>query len=391
MLQPISQNNLSHKVYPNFKNTPFQNPVNEKPYFLFEKKFERIKTDDDFRKAQLDQAERSIVLSTVTFFTLLMCAVMFMLGRGKSTPAKKQVQDLTDIYFKGFESLKNNPKVPLLENCKSINKELREILEIQVKQSKAGDNITKETGEAVSSNRLLLFGPAGVGKSFFAKIYAKSLDAEYTEVLYSDFNSKWSGESVENLKYIFEKILAAAGKNPQKKYVVTFNEIDTIVMPPENLARGSGHVLSKLEDRSVFLNYMDRLNETAPNVTVIGTTNISPKNNGLDRAAMSRFQNIVEVPYPDKECLFEALKMNLKGISGGDIFIAENERQLKKLAETMAARRFSFRNLENTVNQAKQYYKIEVIDSGKNEGFKFDYLKRGENSIKLSDGELERP
>ena len=59
---------------------------------------------------------------------------------------------------------------------------------------------------------------------------------------------------------------------------------------------------------------MELLKEKAPNVTIIGTTNISPKNNGLDGAAMSRFQNLIEVPFPDKDCLYEALKMNLDKI-----------------------------------------------------------------------------
>lgn len=48
---------------------------------------------------------------------------------------------------------------------------------------------------------------------------------------------------------------------------------------------------------------------------------------------MSRFQNLVEVPYPDKECLYEALKMNLDKIKDKDKFILENDTQLKDLAQ----------------------------------------------------------
>ena len=390
MIKPISQYDLSNRVYPGFKNSSsVSNQLNERPHFFFDKRFEKIKTDDDFRKAQLDQAERSIILSAATAFTLIACAVMFLLGRGKVT-SKTGGQEFAAACFKGFETLKDNPKIPTLDTCKSINKDLLEILEMQVRQAKAGADVVKESGEAAASNRLLLFGPAGVGKSFFAKIYAKSLDAEYMEVLYSDFNSKWSGESVENLKYIFEKIVDTTARRPDKKYVVTFNEIDAIVMPPENFSRGGGHVLSKLEDRSVFLNYMELLKEKTPNVTVIGTTNISPKNNGLDKAAMSRFLNIIEVSYPDKNCLYEAMKMSLKSIEDSEKFITDNAKELQELAEAMAKRRFSFRNLENIVNQAKQYHKIDIMD-GSNKGFKIDYLKKGEKSIKFSDGELDMP
>lgn len=258
-------------------------------------------------------------------------------------------------------------------------------------QIKAGSDIITETGEPKKSNRLLLYGPAGVGKSFFAKIFAKSLDAEYMEILHSDYNSKLPREGVENLKEAFKKILKVAKKNPNNKYVVTFNEIDAMVTPADKIANNTQgtHWVSILEERSVFLNYLEILKEKAPNVTIIGTTNISSKNNGLDRAAMSRFQNLIEVPYPDKECLFEALKMNLNKIKNCNKFISEQDAQLKELANKMADRKFSFRNLEFIVNEAKSYHLNDKMNNKKQE-FIIDYLQKAEKNLKLSDGELEK-
>ncbi len=389
MILPVTLNS-GKPVYPVFKNSQLNAPVDNRPQLMFSKKFENIKTENDFMRAQLDQNERLLVMSAMLMFAGLVSAAAYLFrgGKGKKVSPSKSNDWLPGIIVRSFESLKDNPLIPTLEECKSVNKDLRELLEVQVKQIKNA-SILQEQGAPSLSNRLLLYGPAGVGKSFFAKIFAKSLDADYMEVLYSDFNSKWGGEGVENLKFIFEKILDTAGKDLNKRFVVTFNEIDTIVLPPENIVRGAGgHALSKIEERSVFLNYMEILKERTPNVTVIGTTNLSPKNNGLDRAAMSRFQNLTEVPYPDKECLFEALKMNLKGIKNGENFIDCNEQQLRKLTEDMAERRFSFRNLENAVNKAKQYHQIDIIDGNGTE-FKMEYLTKGEKSIKLSDGELE--
>ena len=97
---------------------------------------------------------------------------------------------------------------------------------------------------------------------------------------------------------------------------MTFNEIDAVLVPADKISdktKGT-HWVNKLEERSVFLNSLEELKEKTPNVMIIGTTNLSPKNNGLDRVAMSRFQNLTEVPYPDKDCLYEALKMNLNTI-----------------------------------------------------------------------------
>ena len=211
------------------------------------------------------------------------------------------------------------------------------------------------------------------------------------EVMHSDYNSMWAGEGVDKLKKIFENILKTAKKNGNKKYVVTFNEIDAMVAPADKVVDKTAgtHWVSILEERSVFLNYLEILKEKAPNVTIIGTTNISPRNNGLDRAAMSRFQNIVEVPYPDKECLYEALKMNLGKIKNKDKFISENDKQLQDLAQKMAERRFSFRNLEYIVNDAKSYHLDDCVN-GKKSDFKFEYLKKSEEKLKFSDGELEK-
>ena len=73
---------------------------------------------------------------------------------------------------------------------------------------------------------------------------------------------------------------------------------------------------------------MELLKEKVPNLTIIGTTNIVPKNNGLDRAAMSRFQNLIDVPYPEQDCLYEALKMNLSKSKGSSSIISDSDKEL---------------------------------------------------------------
>ena len=346
-----------------------------------------INTDLDYQRKVVEQNERMITASGITCLAILFGTFLWNLKTLIELSNRKNRHMPANL--RPFESLKNNIKVPTLENCKSVNKDLKTVLQRQVNQLKAGVDVLTETGEPQASNRLLLYGTPGTGKSFFSKIFAKSVDAEYMEVMYSDFNSMWAGEGVDNLKKVFEGILKTAKKNPNQKYVVTFNEIDSVVQPVEKLTaptKGT-YFISKLEERSVFLNYMELLKEKAPNVTIIGTTNISPKNNGLDGAAMSRFQNLIEVPFPDKDCLYEALKMNLDKVKNKDKFITDNDAQLKKLAQKMAERKFSFRNLEYIVNDAKGYHLDDKMN-GKNGDFKFEYLKQAEEKLKVSDGEL---
>ena len=348
-----------------------------------------INSDLDFQRKTVEQNERKIALLGIMGLTLLCGTFLWNMKTAMELGLGKGKKRYMPANLRPFESLKNNSKIPNLENCKSVNKDLKTILQRQVNQLKAGTDVLIETGEPQASNRLLLYGTPGTGKSFFSKIFAKSIDAEYMEVMYSDFNSMWAGEGVDNLKKVFEGILKTAKKNPNQKYVVTFNEIDSVVQPVEKYTASTKgtYFITKLEERSVFLNYLELLKEKTPNVTVIGTTNISPKNNGLDGAAMSRFQNLIEVPFPDKDCLYEALKMNLDKIKNKDKFITDNDDKLKDLAQKMADRKFSFRNLEYIINDAKGYHLDDKMN-GKNGDFKFEYLKQAEEKLKVSDGEL---
>ncbi len=342
-------------------------------------------SSDSLLQHSVMQHERTNILLAILAFA---ATAKFLLDLFSKSTKKNVAKDLS-LLSENFESLKNNSKIPNLENCKSINKDLKNVLQRQVNQIKAGADVLTETGEPQASNRLLLYGTPGTGKSFFSKIFAKSIDAEYLEVMNSDYNSMWAGEGVQNFKNIFEGILKKAQENPKQRYVVTFNEIDAMVAPANKIVaktKGS-HWVSILEERSVFLNYLELLKEKTPNVTIIGTTNISPKNNGLDGAAMSRFQNLIEVPFPDKDCLYEALKMNLDKIKNKDKFITDNDAKLKDLAQKMAERKFSFRNLEYIINDAKGYHLDDKMN-GKNGDFKFEYLKQAEEKLKVSDGEL---
>lgn len=290
-----------------------------------------------------------------------------------------------------FKSLADDVNIPKLENCKSLNKNLKQILERQVNIAKAGKNIPSEfADDTLVSNRFLLFGPPGSGKSYFAKVYAKSLDAKYMDVLFSDVNSKWAGETESKMSKMFDYIKNTATTEPDKKFVVAFNEIDSFVVPPDNLTSSSGsHWVTILRERSVFLNSIEELKEKAPNVTIIGTTNISPQNNKLDRAAMSRFQSLIEVDYPDSDCLYEALKQNLPKLKNKDSFFQENEENLKQLAKSMSEKKFSFRNLEYIIKDAKEMYLNDKIKDN-TASFKMKYLDDSMNSMKLSDGDLEK-
>lgn len=377
MIKCVSQNYFCPKFYSK-KTNNLNNPgfkENSKASVLLD---EDVTGSNDLKTIKR-RYNTLLLITSVSSIACFLYALSKNPGKGKNLFTKQQA----------FESLKDNPNIPTLDTCKSINKNLKTLLENQVNHIRANSELIQNAGSPEFSNRLLLSGAPGNGKSYFAKIFAKTIDADYKEVKQSDFNSKWAGEGTANFKNIFEGILKTAVKNKDKKYVVCFNEIDTIVQPIEILSNSHGtHGTTLLQHRAVFLNYLDELAEKASNIIVIGTTNISPKNSRLDGASLSRFKKIIEVPFPDKECLYEALKEKLKNIKNSENFLKTNDVNMLKLSEEMEKRKFSFRNLDTVIDEAKNLYLSDAIKD-KNQEFKFDYLKRAKENFFATDGELQ--
>ena len=319
---------------------------------------------------------------------LPIAAAGIVLGLRKNLFKNDSVKKIKGASISGFEVLNNDSNIPTLHNCKSINKKLKTFLQNQIDLSKATPEDLAATGAPKLENRLLLYGAPGSGKTFFAKIFAKTLDANYKEIKYSDLNDVYLGRHLDNIKDCFDNIIKTANKNPEQRFVVTFNEIDSMVLPIGRISKGQdGHSAFKVEERSVFLNYLDEISIKAPNVTIIGTTNVSPKNQGLDGAAMSRFKNLMEVSYPDKECLREALKANIADVKGGQSFIDENPKQIEDIVELMKNRKFSYRDLNAVTDGSKRLFLRDYLND-KNSKFKYEYLEKALKDIDLTDGEI---
>jgi len=286
----------------------------------------------------------------------------------------------------GFKSLANEANIPTLENCKSINDKLQTFLKKQVTLSKAKPEDLKNMGLTNISKKILLYGPAGTGKTYFAKIFAKTLNAEYLEVSYADLNSRFTGEHIEKIKNVFKSIIDTASKNKDKKYVVTFNEIDAIIVPHQGLIEhGGGFVTFKKEERNLFLNYLDEISHKTPNLTIIGTTNNNATKTMLDEAALSRFGSKIRIDYPDKKCLFEALKAYFAKENGGQ-FINDNIKSIEQIADTLHKRKASFRDLDIIVEEAKNT-QIENMVEHNDSRFKFEYLNNAAKAHEVTDGE----
>ncbi|ERJ07406.1 Cell division cycle protein [Halorhabdus tiamatea SARL4B] len=176
------------------------------------------------------------------------------------------------------------------------------------------------------STGVLLYGPPGTGKTMLAKAVANETSSNFISVKGPELQSKWVGESAEQVREIFAK----ARENAPS--VVFFDEVDALAGQRQDGSDGGGVTNSIV---SQLLTELDGLSEVEP-VVVIGATN-RPK--AIDEALLrpGRFDEHIKVDLPDKEGreqIFQAitrdkpvaedvdfnqLAQETEGISGADI------------------------------------------------------------------------
>jgi cell division protease FtsH len=162
-----------------------------------------------------------------------------------------------------------------------------EILDTLTRRDKATDAEEISRLEELIPRGMILWGPPGTGKTFFAKAIAASIGAAITIVSGPELKSKWIGESEENLRQIFHKARQSAPS------IIVFDEIDSFAT-----ARGT-YTGTGVEHSMVnqLLTEMDGFHKDEL-VFVVGTTNFVES---LDPALLrpGRFEFHLHIPYPD--------------------------------------------------------------------------------------------
>jgi len=172
-----------------------------------------------------------------------------------------------------------------------------EILDVLTKRDKASDAEEISRLEELIPRGMILWGPPGTGKTYFAKAIAASIGAAITIVSGPELKSKWVGESEENLRQIFHKARQSAPS------IIVFDEIDSFAT-----ARGT-YTGSGVEHSMVnqLLTEMDGFHKDEL-VFIVGTTNFVES---LDPALLrpGRFEFHLHIPYPDETDRREILKI----------------------------------------------------------------------------------
>lgn len=200
----------------------------------------------------------------------------------------------------------------------------------------------KDYGLENSASGMLLYGPPGNGKTFFAKAVAEEAGANFLEIYPSTIGSPFIHETS---KFIGESFDAAAemAKKTKRPTVLLIDEVDA--MAPQQ--GGDSVNTHHNEEVAEFLN---QLNECAQkNVFVVATTNLPAM---LDPALVrsGRMNAKIYVGAPDEPSRKQVLDMYLK------------QRSAQVLADGMdvgnlagKTHGYSIADLKELVNQASRF------------------------------------
>lgn len=149
-------------------------------------------------------------------------------------------------------------------------------------------------------NGMLLYGPPGCGKTFFAERMAEEIGFNFYQIKPSDIQSKWVNASQENIKILFDE----ARQNAPS--IIFIDELDALV--PNRDSSSISHMNSTAVNE--FLAQMNNSGEDG--VFIVGATN---RPNAIDPAILraGRLDKHIYLPPPDFEArklMFELLMKN---------------------------------------------------------------------------------
>lgn len=147
--------------------------------------------------------------------------------------------------------------------------------------------------------KILLYGSSGCGKSMTAERIAWDLGLPFYKVRFDTIISSYLGESASNLNKLFESL---------EKYpcVLLLDEFDIIGKQRDLKSNDVGEI-----HRIVNI-VLGLLEEYSGQGILIATTNLE---GSLDKALFRRFDEIIELPKPNKAEIIDLLKITLSALN----------------------------------------------------------------------------
>ena len=245
-----------------------------------------------------------------------------------------------------------------IKGMDSVKALLREKIELPIQNAEQ----YKKYGISAPKG-ILLFGPPGCGKTFFAKVAADESKAAFYVVNGPELLGRGVGESEENLRKAF------MDARETKPSILFFDEIDAIAEARSTNA-GSVRIINQL------LTEMDGM-ESLSGVTVIAATN---RPESLDPALLraGRFDTKIYIPLPDQDSIRQMVLGYL-----GDV---PNDADVDAVTAALAG--YTCADVAAIINKAKVLYVHRSV-AGKEEplhtGEILDIISRAKSSVSPED------
>lgn len=176
--------------------------------------------------------------------------------------------------------------------------ELKDTLKLDVIDALNDKERYKEYGLSIP-NGILLYGPPGCGKTFFAEKFAEEIGFNFYQIKPSDIQSKWVNASQENIKKLFDE----ARENAPS--IIFIDELDALVPNREN--DGVNHM-----NTSAVNEFLAQMNNCgADDIFIIGATN---RPTSIDPAIMrsGRLDKHIYISPPDFDARKSMFEIYLK-------------------------------------------------------------------------------
>jgi len=214
-------------------------------------------------------------------------------------------------------------------------------------------------------NGMLLYGPPGCGKTFFAERMAEEIGFNFYQLKPSDIQSKYVNESQEKIKNLFDE----ARENAPS--IIFIDELDAVVPNRDN--SNVNHMNTSAVNE--FLAQMNNCGDDG--IFIIGATN---RPNSIDPAILraGRLDKVIYLPPPDLEARELMFKLYLEkrprevGLNYSELAIAtENyvSSDIKFLCDEASRKalkmksRISKEILLGTINNNKPSIKLDELQS----------------------------
>lgn len=292
---------------------------------------------------------------------------------------KEQVDELSRVDFL-WEDFKDKKSVVPLDSpttAESVREAFKKIIKLGTNLS---DAAKEASGIKARARFYYVHGQPGTGKTYASRQLAQELDALFTCIKYSDLGSPFKDAASMKVDTMGKKIREMSAQNPTRQIVVCVDESDALFKKITSHGEGSGE---ERKIRSTVLATLDNILKDCPNVTIVTTSNYSPKSNVIDSANLRRLIK-VEIPLSNEAQLDSILRNSLKNAKAIDEKFYEST-EYKEFLKKLHEGQYSNGEAAKIAEEALDSFACDLCEIAEKDipNVKFDikYLQKGKDSM----------